>query len=86
MEKFENFRHILHFEFNRGAKAAYAFIVFKFVHNLLTPMVQCLLYLPLDPRFWSSIPAGVNRWIFSERKNPEYDFLRKASKAVGPMS
>ena len=24
------------------------------------------------------------RWIFSERKNPEYDFLRKGSKAVGP--
>ena len=26
------------------------------------------------------------RWIFLERKNPEYDFLRKGSKAVGPMS
>ena len=25
------------------------------------------------------------RWIFSERKNPEYDFLRKGCKAVGPM-
>ena len=23
------------------------------------------------------------RWIFSEHKNPEYDFLRKESKAVG---
>ena len=23
---------------------------------------------------------------FSERKNPEYDFLRKGSKAVGPVS
>ena len=22
---------------------------------------------------------------FSERKNPEYDFLRKGSKAVGPV-
>ena len=30
---------------------------------------------------------GRGRWIFfSERKNPEYDFLRKGSKAVGPMS
>ena len=29
---------------------------------------------PLDPRF-----AG------SQRKNPEYDFLRKGSKAVGPV-
>ena len=26
------------------------------------------------------------RWVFSERKNPEYDFLRKVSKAVGPVS
>ena len=23
------------------------------------------------------------RWIFSQRKNPEYDFLRKGDKAVG---
>ena len=27
---------------------------------------------------------GRGQWIFSERKNPEYDFLRKGSKAVGP--
>ena len=27
---------------------------------------------------------GWGRWIFSDRKNPEYDFLRKGSKAVGP--
>ena len=27
---------------------------------------------------------GRGRWIFSERKNPEYDFLRKGSKAVVP--
>ena len=26
------------------------------------------------------------RWTFSERKNPEYDFLRKGSKVVGPVS
>ena len=25
---------------------------------------------------------GRGRWIFSERKNPEYDFLQKGSKAV----
>ena len=25
------------------------------------------------------------RWIFAERKNPEYYFLRKGSKAVGPV-
>ena len=29
---------------------------------------------------------GRGRWIFSERKNPTYDFLRKGSKAVGPVS
>ena len=29
---------------------------------------------------------GRGRWIFSERKNPEYDFLRKGSKAVGAVS
>ena len=26
---------------------------------------------------------GRSRWIFSERKNPEYNFLRKGIKAVG---
>ena len=29
---------------------------------------------------------GRGRWIFSERKNHEYDFLRKGSKAVSPVS
>ena len=29
---------------------------------------------------------GRGRWIFSERKNPEYDFLRKVSKAVGHVA
>ena len=29
---------------------------------------------------------GRGRWIFSERKNPEYDFLRKGSKAVGVVN
>ena len=29
---------------------------------------------------------GRGRWIFSERKNPEYDFIRKGSKAVCPVS
>ena len=28
---------------------------------------------------------GRGRWIFSAHKNPEYDFLRKVSKAVGPV-
>ena len=46
-------------------------------------MVQWLSYSPLDPRFAGSNPAMVNGF-FSERKNPEYDFLRMGSKAVGP--
>ena len=29
---------------------------------------------------------GRGRWIFSERKNPNYDFLRKGSKAVDLVS
>ena len=29
---------------------------------------------------------GRGGWISSERKNPEYDFLRKRSKAVGSVS
>ena len=29
---------------------------------------------------------GRGLWNFSERKNPEYDFLRKGSKAVGHVS
>ena len=29
---------------------------------------------------------GWGRWIFSECKNPEYDFLWKGSKAVDPVS
>ena len=49
-----------------------------------TPVVQWSSYSPLDSRFAGSNPAGVDG--FSERKNPEYDFLRKGSKAVGPVS
>ena len=30
--------------------------------------------------------AGRGRWIFAERKKPQCDFLRKGSKAVGPVS
>ena len=48
-----------------------------------TPVVQWLSYSPLDPKFAGSIPARVDG--FSERKNPEYDFLRKGSKAMGPV-
>ena len=44
-----------------------------------------LSYSSLDPRFAGSNPTGVNGF-FSERKNPEYDFLRKGSNAIGPVS
>ena len=30
--------------------------------------------------------TGRGKWIFSERRNPEYDFLRKGSKAMGLVS
>ena len=48
-----------------------------------SPVVQWLSHSPLDPRFAGSIPAGVDAFL-SERKNPEHDFLRKGSKAMGP--
>ena len=32
------------------------------------------------------LEPGRGRWVFSEPKNPEYDFLRKGSKAVGSVS
>ena len=47
-------------------------------------MVPRLSYLPLDSRFAGSNPAVVDGF-FSERKNPEYDFLRKGSNAVSPV-
>ena len=50
-----------------------------------TPVVQWLSYSPLAPRLAGSNPVGVDGF-FSERKNPEYDFLRKRNKAVGPVS
>jgi hypothetical protein len=30
--------------------------------------------------------SGKERWIFKDDKNPKHDFLRRESKAVGPMS
>ena len=30
--------------------------------------------------------SGQGQWFFSERKNPEYDFRQKISKALGPVS
>ena len=34
----------------------------------------------------SRFKPGRGRWIFSDRKNPEYDFIRKGNKAEGPVS
>ena len=57
----------------------YCFALPSYCDFLSTPVVQWL-YSPLDPMFAGSNTAGV------ERKNPEYDFIRKRSKAVGPVS
>ena len=46
------------------------------------PVVIILAYGSEVRRF----DPGRGGWNFSEHKNPEYDFLRKGSKAVGPMS
>ena len=52
------------------------------IHHLSTPVVIILAsgseVCGFDP--------GQGRWIFSQHKSPEYDFLRKGSKAVGPVS
>ena len=47
--------------------------------------LRWLSYPPLDPRYAGSNPAGVDEFL-SERKNPEYDLLRKGREAVGPVS
>ena len=41
-------------------------------------------YWPLVPKFAGSNPAEAVG--FLGRKNPQYAFLRRGSKAVGPMS
>ena len=43
-----------------------------------------LAYWPLVPKFADSHPAEAVG--FLGRKNPQYAFLRRGSKAVGPMS
>ena len=50
-----------------------------------TPVFPWLSYSPLDPRFAGSNPAGIVEF-FQSVKILEYDFLRKGSQAVGPMS
>ena len=59
------------------------FILHNYIKAIyVNPVVPWLSYLPLDPRFAGSNPVGLDGF-FSERKNPEYDFLQKGSKAVG---
>ena len=48
-------------------------------------MVHWLSYSSLDPTFVGLLSAGIDGF-FLERKNLQYDFLRKRSKAVGPVS
>ena len=40
---------------------------------------------PLEPKFAGSNPAEAVGFLRGE-KNPQHDFLRRGSKAVGPMS
>ena len=46
------------------------------------PVVVILITVPEVRGF----KPGQGRWIFSERKNPEYAFHGKGSKTVGPVS
>jgi hypothetical protein len=47
--------------------------------SLLSSVVWWLACLPLDPRFAGSNPAKGD-------KSPQHTFIRRESKAVGPMS
>ena len=60
-------------------------MIFLLLWMMSTPVVQWLSYSPLNARFAGSNPAEVDGF-FSERKSPEYDLLRKRSKAVGSVS
>ena len=70
--------------------------VLFFCENAETRLIKNNIFINCRPR-WSHgyhtrhwiRGSRVQTWpgsrIFSERKNPEYDFLRKGSKAVGPV-
>jgi hypothetical protein len=45
-----------------------------------------VLCWPLEPKFAGSNPAETFGFFQGEQKNPQHAFLRKGSKAVGPMS
>ena len=56
----------------------------QYINNLiLADPVVIILATGSEVRGFKS---GRGRWIFLERKNPEFDFLRKGSKALGPVS
>jgi hypothetical protein len=44
-----------------------------------------LARLPFNPRFLGSDPAEDDEFVTMKR-NPQHDYLRRGSKAVGPMS
>jgi hypothetical protein len=44
-----------------------------------------IIVLSIEPKV-SGFRLGLGRWIFKGDKNSWYDFLRRESKAVGPMS
>ena len=67
-------------------KLDYIFNTFYLLQNL----TERILTMPVRKSLDSGsevcgFDPGRGQWIFSEHKNPEYDFLRKGSKAVGPV-
>ena len=68
---------------NRMCQIAYNIQVLKYGTKLVDFLYETS-YSSRDPSVAGSNPAGLDGFC-SERKNPEYDFLRKGSKAVGPV-
>ena len=59
--------------------------MFSKVEALVNPGYPVVMILATGSEVRGFKP-GRGRWIFSESKIPEYDFLRKGSKIVGPVS
>ena len=57
---------------------------FKFYNIYVDPGGPMVIILATGSEVRGFKP-GWGRWIFSERKNSNYDFLRKGSKVVGPV-
>ena len=69
---------------NNDVAIIFIILIYNLYRSELTPVVPWLSYSPLDPRFTGSNPAGVDGF-FSQRKNPEYDFLLKGIITVDPV-